>query len=486
MINSPQTMESLYENSSYLLPASNWFNVIKNYVEHYNNYYAFYYIQSENYSAYHYTYANYNDKADLFSKMRLQCLHEMYITDHNEQNVIKFIYDTDGRLHLTKLEKCYFQNGGQRSFAAYSFVYDNFDKLPVSCLTSKQDHWGYYNGVSCGDGQHGANYFLQQNNPDAAKMKYGSLTKIVYPTGGVSVIEYEPNNYSQILSLDRQSLPNESGIGGGLRVKSITEYEDSTFNVMLKRRRFTYTNPSTGSSSGQLFSKPVYGWNDWVARNDDDVEVTISTIRSSSIVPLSNSFGPAVGYSWVTETFEDGSSIMYHYHNLSDGPMDIMQTDTPFNSSVSSPYDKFTERGYYRGKLRSTTMRDSLGNKVASTSYDYRSTGINDDWIEASNLSIRFGQNSGATYSYKGRKYKLYYKRCDLVNRKDSLFYSDGRWNVNTENYEYSDYIINMTNPYNHESHARLLNQKTRHRGAIVNPSIIIIQWILFLQVLWV
>ena len=466
--NSPQTMEALYENSSSLLPASNWFNVIKNYVEHYNNYYAFYYIQSENYSAYHYSGASYNDRADLFSKMRLQCLDKMSITDHNEQNVIKFIYNTNDRMHLTKLEKCYYHNGGPRSYAAYSFIYDDFDKLPVSCLTSKQDHWGYYNGISCGDGQHDAYYFLEHNNPDAIKMKYGSLTKIVYPTGGTSIIEYEPNNYSQILSLNRQSLSSGFGIGGGLRVKSITEYEDSTCSVMLKRRFYTYTNPSTGSSSGQLFAKPVYGWNDWVARNDDDVEVTYSTIRSSSIVPLSNSFGSAVGYSWVTETFEDGSSILYHYHNLSDGPMDILQTDIPFNSSVSSPYDKFTERGYYRGKLRSTIMRDSLGNKVASTSYDYRSTGINDDWIEASNMSIRFGHNSGATYSYKGRKYKLYYQRCDLVNRKDTLFYSDGRWTVDSENYEYSDYLINMTYPYNHVSSARMLCQKSKQRGSSI------------------
>jgi hypothetical protein len=467
-INSPQTMESLYENSSTLLPASDWFNVIKNHVEHYIGDSAFYYIQSENFSNYHKSGASYNNKADLFSKMVLQCLNTMSITDHYEQNVIKFIYNTNERMHLTKLEKCYYHNGGPRSYAAYSFFYNNFDQLPLSCLTVHHDHWGYYNGLGCGDGQHDANFIMQRNNPDAAKMKYGSLTKIIYPTGGTSIIEYEPNNYSQILSLNRQSLSSGFGIGGGLRVKSITEYEDSTCSVMLKRRFYTYTNPSTGSSSGQLFAKPVYGWNDWVARNDDDAEVTISTVRSASIVPLSNSFGPAVGYSWVTETFEDNSSILYHYHNLSDGPMDILQSDIPFNSSGPSPYDKFTEHGYKRGKLLSTTMKDSIGNKVSSSTYQYRSTGMADDGTEVSNLSLRRGR-FGGTYSFKGRKYKLYYQRCDLASRNDTLFYGDGRWSVDAENYGYCDYLINMTYPYNHVSSARMLCQKSKQRGSSIH-----------------
>lgn len=474
---SPQSMESLYANTSYNLPASpyGWYNKIVSLMyqdyEHMNypgfNYYAFYYLQSEDFSNYHYSNASYDDRADLFSKMRLQYLKEMSITDHNEQNVIKFIYDTNGRMHLTKLENCYYQSGRQQSYAAYSLFYDNYNQLPVSCLTKEHDHWGYYNGKSYSDGQSSSQHYIQQNSPDHMKMKYGSLTKIVYPTGGASLIEYEPNDYSMVLSLNRQSLDSASDIGGGLRVKSITEYEDSTYNIMLKRRRFSYINPSTGLSSGQLFARPVYGWDEWVARDDDEATVIVSTVRSASIVPLSNSFGPAVGYSWVTETFEDNSSILYHYHNLSDGPMDILQSDIPFNSSEPSPYDKFTERGYYRGKLLSTTMKDSLGHKVASSSYIYRSSGMTDDGTASSNLSLRSGHN-GSTYSFKGRKYNIYYQRCDLADRRDTLFFSDGSWSVDAENYGYGDYLINMTNPYNHVSRARKLCQKSKQRGSSI------------------
>ena len=464
--NSPQKMETLYYNPDSFLPEYDWFNIIKSHVQHYSDNYAFYYLQSENYSTYHYSEAVYNDKADLFSKMRLQILNSITITDHNEQNVIKFIYDTNGRMHLNKLQRCFWGNGGQCSFAAYSLFYDHYEMLPVSCLTTSSDHWGYFNDRSHGDGQHNADYYMQHKAPDAAKMKYGSLTKIVYPTGGSSLIDYEPNDYSGELSLDRQSVQSGTGFGGGLRVKSITEYDDSACTNVLKYRYFSYTDPAIGSSSGQLFAKPVYGWNNWIARQEDNnVIVTVSTVRSASIVPLSNSFGPAVGYSWVKETFGDGSNVLYHYHNLSDGPMDVLEVNPPFNANTPSPYDIFTERGYARGKLTSLAMFDASDNKVSSSTFHYRTSGMTNNPVDATNLTYCSGHVSAATYSFKGRKYKLYHQRYDLASRVDSMFYSDGTSTCTTEAYTYSDYDLAITQPYAHHVNIRPLQQRIKTRG---------------------
>ena len=466
--NNPQSMEDLYANPSGVLTSGryDWYNTIKPLVSKYFTY-PFIYLQSSGYSAYHANGADYTDQTDLFSKMKLQKLYQIGISEpveHGAWNLVRFEYDTSSRMHLTKIKKCIYTGASTEIHAAYSFFYDDFEKLPLSCLTG-HDHWGYYNGGYISERQGDALSFSQQKAPNASKMKYGTLRKIVYPTGGASILEYEPNDYSSVLSVDRQTMQNEVGFGGGVRVKSITEYDDSSCVVMLKRRQFSYTDPETGLSSGQLFAQPTYGWDNWIARDDNSITVTVSTIRSASIVPLSNSYGPAVGYSYVTEAFEDGGRILYHYYNLSDGPMDVLDASLPFNSNVPSPYDKFTERGFKRGKLRSMTFKDSQGVKTASSTFQYRTTGMTDNWIEASSISCRNGHASATTYSYKGRKYNIYYQRCDLLSRIDSMFYSDGTCSHTVKSFSYGDYSIPITEPYYHLSNARLLKQFMTTRG---------------------
>ena len=461
---SSQLMDSLYKVTQGPL-LSGWYNAIKPLVDTYN-YYPFYYLQSQNFSAYHAEGASYSDLADLFSKMALQQLNKIGVQEPGgAYNFFLLTYDSSHRMHLTELSKCLSLGQNIQKQASYKFDYNSYDKLPTSCLSAIGDHWGYYNGKLFPDMQHTESGITQNREPDSTKMKYGSLSKITYPTGGSSIIEYEPNDYSSVLSLNRQTMEQQTGIGGGLRVKSITEYDDSTCTTMLRRRQFSYMNPTTSCSSGELFARPVYAWNDWVARDDNDIEVHLSTIRSTSIVPLSNSFGPEVGYSYVTETNEDGSSKIYHYHNISDGPMDLLQTEAPFNSSNPSPYDKFSEKEYARGKLLSVIQKDSTGNIVANTTYNYRNSSVTDDWILASNLQCHYGHASANTYCFTGRKYKIYYKRYDLREKKDTLFFSDGSQSVMTESYTYGDYNIQMTTPYSHESNARLMQQKNVTKG---------------------
>ena len=77
---------------------------------------------------------------------------------------------------------------------AYEFTYDETYSIPEPGSLS-QDHWGYYNGaintslippIPLVGKTSGGN-----RNPDIAYMKTGTLTKLLYPTGGTSVFEFE-------------------------------------------------------------------------------------------------------------------------------------------------------------------------------------------------------------------------------------------------------------------------------------------------------
>ena len=472
---SGQTLSDLYQNDPQgILRPDNWYSKLMEQIMPDNTYpypgMPFYYLQSNEFSSYHYPGSDtlYTDK--LLERMGLYKLNQVSVYEPDQSgtyNIFRFTYSNPTeRMYLTGISKNNYIMGSLTSNAKYSLEYNNFNQLPLNCITTAVDHWGLYNGRGTYGIPRTRMAIENKRSCDNDKMKYGTLTKITYPTGGSSVIDYEPNDYSLVLSLDRQSMEQQTGIGGGIRVKSITEYDDSTCSKILKRRLFSYTKPNTGLSSGQQFATPKYSWPNWTARNDGNVQITTSTIRYASIVPLTNSYGLNVGYSYVTETNEDGSSKIYHYHNISDGPMDLLQTDAPFNSSAPSPYDKFSEKGYGRGKLLSVIQKDSLGNKVASTTYNYRTTSVIDDWVYAANLKCHFGHVGANTYSYSGRKYRIYYKRYDLAGKNDTLFYSDGTQSTMSESYTYGDYIIQMTSPFTHESSARLLQQKNSTKGS--------------------
>ncbi len=87
----------------------------------------------------------------------------------------------------------------------YQFEYDATPLPPRN--TTSQDVWGYYNGKSVTDFipltfytfrpfDPTTPYFVGSNrDPDFSFMKAGSLKKIIYPTGGYSTFEFEPNYY---------------------------------------------------------------------------------------------------------------------------------------------------------------------------------------------------------------------------------------------------------------------------------------------------
>lgn len=377
-------------------------------------------------------------------------------------------YSSSGRLFLTKVFAKDYEGSTFQQYA-YDMNYYNSNSLPSSYVTRAIDHWGYYNGseYSYPVTSAGLSSFGSQRAPSATYTKYGSLAEIVYPTGGVSTFEYEQNTYSVYPADNRQSVVTLSNDvnAGGLRIKKIISYEDATKTKILQQREFCYTDPSTGRSSGELYAVPIYYWPNWSVKSPHGGTSVISMFRTTSIIPLSNSFGPHIGYSYVKETLSDGKSIEYRYHNISE-TMDEPYIKN-FVSSVPTPYDRFSDRSYMRGHLKSVSyyQYNSLQRRV---DYKYRTDSYESQYVMTCNIGLHGAHISAAFNFIVGDIYKLFYPRYDVVSvttrnyfggneTKDSIYY------INV------DETLNMTMPYSHIANIRYTQEERHIRGTDVS-----------------
>jgi hypothetical protein len=125
-------------------------------------------------------------------------------------------FDLNVNQHRKYLKKIQFSSNGGALGEKYSFEY--YDELEVPARNSvARDKWGFYNGAinnpNLLTGNHGSNSLYAKN---------GSLKKIIFPTGGYTLINYESN--SRVLEgvcLSQTSLPLPDGeepiwyFGGG-------------------------------------------------------------------------------------------------------------------------------------------------------------------------------------------------------------------------------------------------------------------------------
>ena len=174
----------------------------------------------------------------------------------------------------------------------YTFEYNvggNFIYLP-EYNTNKIDHWCYFNNVepvlptcnsfsTCSDifnSETVQNTYFNSRNPSSNSNVYlaETLSKIVYPTKGYTVFEFEPNDFSMnvyrqpklvnglvtgIMSITERQLSSNIKCGG-LRIKQITNY-DSDDKLVGNKKYFYVKN---------------FLWN--------DTEATIQSKLSSGIV----------------------------------------------------------------------------------------------------------------------------------------------------------------------------------------------------------
>jgi hypothetical protein len=104
------------------------------------------------------------------------------------------------RFFLNKVEINKFLLNVDGKYEVYKFEYDNNDLMPVR-FSPKQDILGYFNNKQNQTTIPKPKYFQNSTSPsfgdvtpDFEYSKRGSLTKVIYPTGGFSTFEYESAN----------------------------------------------------------------------------------------------------------------------------------------------------------------------------------------------------------------------------------------------------------------------------------------------------
>jgi YD repeat-containing protein len=196
---------------------------------------------------------------------------------------------------------------------------------------------------------------------DASFAKTGMLEKITYPTDGYSLFDYEAHSYSKAFKRqDSYMMVNENGVCGGLRLKSISNYNSAS--ELSGIRTFEYTDGT--NSSGVLLHFPVY-YAEYSAYTVGGISENNIRYYSSGI----NSYASThIEYSRVTENHIDNSQVVYEFSNsvlstdYADGVYVTEVVDEPFstygiwtitNSSLVDLTAPITSKQADRGKLLS-------------------------------------------------------------------------------------------------------------------------------------
>lgn len=350
-------------------------------------------------------------------------------SDQNTLLTAAFSYNDNPNSRL-RLDRISINNIDSKTPQVYSFEYNNFDSLPL--FTSKNiDHFGYYKSTP---------FVLNYENPsvhepsratDPNTVTFGTLSKITYPTKGYTKLFYEPHSYSKYVGNDLY-LKQENGIIGGVRIRSIFDYDGITVPQI---RKFSYvTDQQSNQSSGILLQKNNYFLPDYkVPTTASGVTMYKSYFSISPIVYLSNLMGNTIEYSTVIEDNGKGT-IFNHYSTYSD--YSDFKNDT-YIANDKNKFDPHTEYMYKRGKITQKQYFDKIGSKVRQEDFSYE---------DSYNQSVRgFSYTSIAPCAgvsnapiVNGSSYNIYFSDFEKRSQKITNYFSGGNSIEEFETYNYA------------------------------------------------
>ena len=285
----------------------------------------------------------------------------------------------DLRLSLTSvLESSHGMTGRK-----HSFEYDSFELLP-DYLSRQTDHWDFYNATTSFPPSNisGISEYTTCRAPNPSVATYGTLSKIVYPTGGYTNFEYESHDYSFVTS---PVLPFVQGTdlmqAGGLRIKTITSCSDE--NSVPVTRTYYYRNSiSDNNSSGVLSYSPMY-WFEYSYTPTVSMfnlnSVSKQVFSTQSLLPCtSNSCGTHVGYSSVIEVLSDGSSSRYKFSNYNEEAGSYLDEKWSFATNENAAVNLLNpvcDLSFTRGLPLSIEHFDSHGMLRRIIEYEYEPDG---------------------------------------------------------------------------------------------------------------
>ncbi len=306
----------------------------------------------------------------------------------------------------------------------FEYIESSGGKNIPSLHTKGIDYWGYYNGQ---DQNSNLNTNIKSSLKPPVKRyvppvssavrtanenyaKLGSLKKIIYPTGGYTIYEYESNTYSSLyykskhiesgattthsLSNDKLDLldyNNVSGsnrIGGGLRIKSIKKYDKD--NVKVLHKNYTY-HDGTGISYGVLetpfanckarLTVDERAINDGIWAGRAYSWLLYLDVFNNSLIPYSGKTKCSIGYKCVIESDELSNGKTQYYYTTSEDYPDTYNSNTyyTYNNGI------YTNTGYQLTLNTLTNNSDKRGLLKKTEVYDK-----NDVLIKKEELSYTF------------------------------------------------------------------------------------------------
>lgn len=201
-----------------------------------------------------------------------------------------YFYSFSGSGQLAKRLRLNFVQ--QQGYPAYQFSYNTSGSLPHRGAFA-QDHWGYYNGKNTNQSlvpHYTGSTGTGDRSVDPLFIGYWTLERIDWPTGGYTLLNME-------------------GFNGGLRVKSIQDFDG--FGGAINTREYTYPQVSyLGHAHQYIDNIETY-------LENDDLEspsCKFNSHSSGSVLYSGILDGPEVGFEHVTIDYgtanEGGRSVV--------------------------------------------------------------------------------------------------------------------------------------------------------------------------------
>ncbi|KFF16539.1 RHS repeat domain-containing protein [Flavobacterium hydatis] len=307
----------------------------------------------------------------------------------------KYLENPTSRLFLIGVEE-----SGQLDspiIKKHSFEYSSLTLPPYN--SQKTDHWGFFNNTNFfqtvalpENSLHYThdqirNYYYPSRNPNPAALQAGTLTKIVYPTGGFTQFYYEAHDFSKVIdktgtAFNIVNATSNNEIAGGLRIRKIVS--DPLNNGTPLAKEYFYTKDYKNNnmiSSGILSGRPVY------IEEASVPDMHFFKLSSNTFSQLNDTNGSHVTYTNVVEKSQDGSFTEYIYSNHDNGYMDKLANQYLYEYSnalgnvfgfpsddtnnIISKKISFNSLAAERGNLLSEKKYNSQKMIVEETNYTY-------------------------------------------------------------------------------------------------------------------
>ena len=264
--------------------------------------------------------------------------------------------------------------------------YFNFNMSPPSETDDicHEDYWGYYNGRSVSNSYWIPKAYTVANTQSCTDRsvsenhaKAGSITKVIYPTGGYTKYEFESNRLGN------------GTLWGGLRIKNICNYTED--NKLINQKSYEYEwacpaieNLGTLYQYGCYFFYHYYAWTSQLFWFYSQSYHTVST--STPILPINADYGFPIYYATVTEYYGTKSDnigkAVYHYEETRTN--DYYQFDDTYQPIAEEPLHVYSkvyniDHGSITTLLSSKSFFEKIGNNYLqkySENYTYEEVSL--------------------------------------------------------------------------------------------------------------